>query len=91
SVVLAFASEDDARRLLAGGGAYLFNRFSKASIYVDIPPLHPCEHCWRYDHPTHHCKQPVVCCFCGAKHHTSAHKCDMCNATTDCEHHPAHC
>ncbi|KZT71176.1 hypothetical protein DAEQUDRAFT_707516, partial [Daedalea quercina L-15889] len=75
SAVVAMVKEEDAREMLERGGLFIHGRFCRTAAYVDIPPLRPCERCWKLDHPTRGCSAKPVCYYCGGEHLSGAHTC----------------
>ncbi|KAF8575369.1 hypothetical protein K439DRAFT_1271530, partial [Ramaria rubella] len=87
SIVIAFANQEDADKLIKHRGVFMFGHCATTRSYVDIPPLWHCTNCWKLDHTTKACNKKPRCRFCAGKHATAEHACGLCDSMgSSCEH-----
>ena len=87
SVILAFATESEAKKALRTGIEALGIKLRTAE-YRDAKPNEQCIKCQKYGHSHTKCTQSARCKWCAGSHMTNVHKCQMtqCKERQPCAH-----
>jgi hypothetical protein len=77
SVVVAFATEEEAKRAIRHR-LYIGGVSVRVEKLYSTAPTAQCGNCQGYGHLDNHCKKAHRCRLCGENHATTQHKCSIC-------------
>ena len=86
SVVLAFKTEEEARKALRHK-LIVAGTSVKTMVYQDNKPTDQCKKCQQYGHYPNKCHNQTKCQICAGPHDTRQHKCHSCKSMGEaCPH-----
>lgn len=86
SVVVAFATEDEAKKAIRHR-LYIAGISVRVEKLQSTAPTTQCQKCQGFGHLDSYCKRGSICKLCGDKHATQQHHCNTCYAKgTRCPH-----
>lgn len=77
SVVIAFATQEEANRAIRGR-LYIAGVSCRVSKYYGVAPSTQCQKCQGHSHLDTYCRRTPSYALCGDKHSTQQHYCGVC-------------